>query len=217
MNDKKNEEFAPVIVFAYKRLNELKTVIDHLKANEEACYTDLFIYIDGPKNSLESKIVNSISDYCKTINGFRNIMINRSRYNKGLANSVIQGVSEVLNIYNSCIVVEDDIIVSNYFLKFMNDCLKRYRNDRKIFSIGAYCPDIKINDERVYFYPRCETWGWATWDNRWKSVDWNVSDFNLFINDELKIKEFNKGGKDLTPMLKNQIEGKIDSLEELIG
>ena len=212
MNERMNDNsYAPIVVFAYKRFFEYKKLIESLQKNNECKYSDLFIFIDGIKNEKEEENNTKIYEYSKNIDGFRNVFIEKSKINKGLANSVINGVSNVINKYGKVIVLEDDLEVSNTFLAYMNSSLDYYHNQEKVFSIAGYCPNISIKNDNVFFFPRIESWGWATWDNRWNKVDWNVSDYNEFIKNKKLIKEFNKGGNDLSEMLKQQHLGEVDS------
>ena len=127
------------------------------------------------------------------------------------------GVAEVINNYGRIIVLEDDLITAQYFLRYMNEALCFYERSSKIFSITGYnfppklmkIPSTYPYD--TYFSPRCMSWGWATWLNRWEKADWEVNSYYRFIRDKKSIKIFNRGGEDLTPMLKSQIAGEIDS------
>ncbi|OGU33279.1 MAG: sugar transferase, partial [Ignavibacteria bacterium GWB2_35_6b] len=145
---------------------------------------------------------------------FQNVNIIERENNLGLANSVINGVTKIFNNYEKAIVLEDDLLFSKNFLLFMNGALNEFENVENVFSISGYNFPIDIHKDykhQIYLSPRASSWGWATWRDRWLKTDWNVSDFNSFIKNENEIKEFNNGGNDLTKMLKNQVEGKIDS------
>ncbi len=118
------------------------------------------------------------------------------------------------NIYNKVIVLEDDMISSSYFLKYMNEVINYYEDDLRIYSVTGYTFPIKIPknyNHSLYLAPRASSWGWGTWKNRWEKVDWEISDFQSFQENKSQVKEFNKGGDDLTRMLINSISGKIDS------
>ena len=63
----------------------------------------------------------------------------------------------------------------------------------------------------VYFSDRCCSWGWATWEDRWNTTDWEMKDYDNFICDRKKIKAFARWGEDMPYLLKLQKEKKIDS------
>lgn len=205
---------APIVLFTFNRLDHTKKTVDALKENILAEESELFIFSDGPRNDEEKIKVNKIRDYLKTIDGFKEINIIESRENRGLAKSVINGVSDIINRYGKVIVLEDDLITSKYFLQYMNETLEQFEKRDDIWSISGYGPNLSIPSdyhEEVYLTKRGSSWGWATWKDRWALVDWSISDYNLFRKNKLKIKEFNLSGKDLTPMLEDQMKGRIDS------
>lgn len=205
---------APVLLFTYKRLQVLEKTVAALQANHLAKETELFIFSDGSKNDLDKEEVAQVRAFIKTISGFKNIHLFESPENKGLANSIINGVSKVIWDYEKVIVLEDDLATSTNFLAFMNQCLKQYEHEANVFSISGYTPPVKAvagYDFDAYFFSRNSSHGWATWKNRWLQVDWAVSDYRSFITNRTQRAAFNKGGSDLSGMLKKQMEGKINS------
>lgn len=207
-------ELAPIILFVYNRLQHTTKTIEALLANDNASKSNLIIFCDGPKDSDDSIKVNEVRTYIQSIDGFNKIEIIERDANLGLANSVISGVTQVFDTYHNVIVLEDDVITSPNFLNFMNKALNLYRNNKNIFSISGYSFifDVPADyNEIVYLTPRASSWGWGTWKDRWKKVDWNISDYNLFIKDKTARSKFNRGGEDLTSMLSRQTKGVIDS------
>lgn len=205
---------SPIILFVYNRPEHTKKTIDALKLNQLASESLLFIFSDGYKNETDRKKVEEVRNYITTISGFKEIKITLREKNLGLADSVISGVTEIINEYGKVIVLEDDIVTSPYFLKFMNEALNFYKDDKRIYSISGYNFPIKIPESyphQVYISPRPSSWGWATWKDRWEKVDWRISDYDNFINNKAEIKKFNLGGNDLTRMLKRQMSGEINS------
>lgn len=207
-------KLAPIVLFVYNRPEHIRRTVEALAENVLADKSSLYIFSDGAKNETDSKKVNSVREYIKTITGFAEIEIIFRENNLGLANSVISGVSEVFKSHNKVIVLEDDIITSPYFLKYMNELLSYFEKYSRIYSVTGYTFPINIPKDykpSVYLSPRPSSWGWGTWKDRWEKVDWNVSDYKEFIKDKSKVKEFNTGGDDLTRMLVNSVSGKIDS------
>ena len=171
------------------------------------------IFSDGAKNEDTTSKVEQVIAYLKTVDGFESVTIFESNRNKGLANSIIDGVTTILESNESIIVLEDDLITSSNFLGFMNQALAFYENDENIFSISGFTLDLPslpgTND--YYFGYRASSWGWGIWKSRWTVIDWNVEDYSSFIKDKESRKRFNRGGSDMSKMLKNQMEGCIDS------
>lgn len=207
-------ELAPVIVFAYKRKNELQRAIDALKCCTLAGQTDLYIFSDGPKGDKDKNAVLEVREYIQSIQGFNKITSSFSKNNKGLGASIIAGVSTILESYPSVIVLEDDLVPSKNFLQYMNQSLQTYRGEKKVFSVTGYNYPFKTKkgeENDLYFLPRPCSYGWATWRDRWNDLDWDVRDFKEFSKDIQAISEFKQGGSDIYRMLKRQQLGEIDS------
>lgn len=205
---------APVCLFNYNRLLETKQTVEALKNNYLAFASELFIFSDGPKDDASAKKVNEVREYLKTINGFKSITIYESPTNKGLANSIISGVTEIIEKHGKVIVLEDDLITSPNFLNFMNQALNFYEKNNKIFSISGYTlelPSLKYTKKDFYYGYRASSWGWATWLDRWQKVDWEIKDYTAFVKSRALKSKFRRGGADLPRMLRNQMTGRIDS------
>jgi hypothetical protein len=205
---------APIALFTYNRLEETKQTIEALQKNFLANESVLFIFSDGYKNEESKNKVDSVRNYIHNINGFKNVNVFESEKNKGLADSIINGVSQVLKDFENVIVLEDDLITSPNFLDFMNQALCFYNNDNSVCSISGYTMNLKSLknlSKDFYFGYRSSSWGWATWKNVWESVDWDVTGYNDFMKSKKRKQNFNIGGSDMTAMLKAQMNGKIDS------
>src|SRR3546814_9462782 len=74
------------------------------------------------------------SQYVDTLEGFASVSVVRQPHNLGLAQSIIIGVTQMLEQHEAVIVIEDDLLLSPYFLKYMNDALYHYRDDQRVAS-----------------------------------------------------------------------------------
>ena len=206
------KNYAPVIIFCYRR--KIDKLIYSLLRNKESSNSKLFIFSDGFKSNLDEHDVLNVRKSLKKIKNFKSVSIIESDKNNGLANSIIKGVTSIINKFDKAIILEDDLIVSPYFLNFMNNSLNFYKKNEHIWSISGYSPPInypKNYREEVFLSLRSTSWGWATWSNRWDRVDWSMKNFNQFKKNKDKIKQFEEGGNDLFKMLELQHLGKIDS------
>lgn len=206
-------KLAPICLFTYNRLDETQQTINHLKDNHLAEQSELFLFSDGPKNEVAKPKVEAVRSYLKTVTGFKKIHVKESEVNKGLASSIISGVSEVIEAYGWVIVMEDDLLTAPNFLDFMNQGLDFYKNDSEILSMSGYTMDLPSlpGEKDFYFGYRASSWGWATWIDRWQKIDWEVTDYDRFHNDRKRKRSFNRGGSDLSRMLKLQMAGELDS------
>ncbi|WP_017732623.1 glycosyltransferase family protein [Nafulsella turpanensis] len=208
------KNYAPILLFTYKRLDTLKKTISALQKNYLANESELFIFSDGPKSEKDQMQVNEVRAFLVNVNGFKNVKVKEAQSNKGLANSIITGVTEVLESFDKVIVLEDDLLTTPNFLNFMNKSLVQFENISLVFSISGYSFNLgksSLDSADAYFLSRGWSWGWATWKNRWGEVDWQVKDYENFKSDKRRQKEFAQGGSDLNKMLRHQMEGKLDS------
>lgn len=204
-------ELSPVLLFTYKRLDTLKVTIDTLKMNFLAMESELYIFSDAAKDSRDEPDINQVRTYLKSIDGFKDIHIIEAQKNLGLAKSIIEGVSRIMDKYDSVIVLEDDLVTSPNFLHYMNSALEYYSADKLVYSVSGYTPTILNPSNDVYFTKRSSSWGWATWKNRWNDINWVVDDYDTLRRDSHFKKSFNKMGSDMFKMLRDQMLGNIDS------
>ncbi len=203
--------YAPIALFTYNRLWHTQQTVEALLKNAEALDSDLIIFSDGAKNEVSREKVEEVRQYLNTIEGFKSTRIVERMENLGLAQSIISGVTDVVSEYGRVIVLEDDMVTSPYFLRYMNDGLEMYENDNRVISIHGYCYPVDGLPE-TFFLKGSDCWGWATWKRGW----------NLFESDGVKLLERLEvaglidrfdyfGAFDYSGMLKGQIEGRNDS------
>ncbi len=205
---------APIVVFCYNRPQHLRQTMAALRQNTLATASDLVVFSDGPKDDAEAVLVQEVREVLAGLSGFKSVEIIAAERNRGLARSVIKGVSELLERHEKVIVMEDDMRCTSDFLDYMNSALTVYERRPDIFSITGYTPPVALPDdyqEDVYLVPRASSWGWGTWRDRWQKADWQVSDFENIKNDPALQARLNAGGEDLWPMLAKQQRGAIDS------
>lgn len=203
---------APLVLFVYNRPWHTTQTVNSLRGNYLADETDLIIFSDGPKRGSDVKAVNDVRSVIKDITGFRSLEIIESDVNKGLAISIIAGVSRILDKFEQVIVLEDDMVTSPYFLTYMNSALKLYKNDDKVISIHGYVYPVSAALPDTFFLKGADCWGWATWRRGWQLFNPD----GQFLLNELKRQELTMefdfyGAYPFTRMLKQQISGKNDS------
>ena len=200
-------QYAPIALFTYNRADHTKQAVESLLQNAEAKYSDLFIFSDGPKNEKAVEGVKKNREYLQSLKNdndtltlryadatitsyFRSVTIIEREKNWGLANSLIAGITEIVNKYGRVIVVEDDLILSPYFLQFMNEALEKYKDEDKVASISAFLNPIDCKAPETFFLRYFACWGWATWKRGWdilinddrvllKRLRWKKNDFNI--------------------------------------
>jgi len=204
---------APIVLFVYNRIWHTQQTVESLKKNKLAKESELFIFSDGPKeNNKVKNEVEEVREYIKTIDGFKHITIVERENNYGLANSIISGVTEIVNKYGKIIVLEDDLVTSKYFLSFMNGALEFYKDENKVISIHGYIYPIKNELPEAFFIKGADCWGWATWKRGWdifeadgKKLLYELKDKNLEKNFDIN------GSYAYTKMLSGQVAKRNNS------
>lgn len=205
---------APICLFTYKRLDCTIQTLKALQKNQLADLSTLYVFSDGAKSEHEWEGIGQVRNYLDGVKGFKEIVRIDRDDNYGLANSIITGVSDVVKQHGKVIVLEDDLITTPNFLSYMNGALEYYQNKSKVFSIAGYTIEVQAPNNYpfdVYAVPRTSPWGWASWEDRWNTVDWQVSTYDTFKDNPKMRKAFNQGGSDLANMLDRQMNEKLDS------
>lgn len=207
-------ETAPIALFVYDRPFHLHETITSLRANRLAAQSDLYVYSDGPKNRQAAERVREVRHYAAAITGFRRVTTTTHETNQGLARSVIDGVTELCERHGRVIVLEDDLIVSSYFLEFMNRALEKYETSRRVMNVCGYVPPLREPERlpKVFFSYTSSSWGWATWERAWRCFE---ADPVRLLNDiRSRHREFEfdvQGSMPFTRMLERQARGELDS------
>ena len=205
---------APIVLFCYNRPVHLRQTLDSLRANTLAGESELFIFSDGPKSKLDEEQVNFVRALIRDISGFKKVVTIENPANLGLAQSVIKGVTHVIEQYGKVIVLEDDMLTTPDFLDYMNETLSVFEHRNNIFTVTGYSPPVSIPDtyhEDLYLAPRASSWGWGTWKDKWEKALWQIDHFDQLTKDESFKNKLNRGGNDLWPMLWKQQKGVINS------
>ena len=211
---------APIIVFCYNRPWHVEQTLDALSRNEFADQSKLYIYCDGPKDGASDEMRQKIAEvrqvarkrqWCKEVH------IVEAEKNKGLANSIIGGVTDVINKRGKVFVLEDDLVSSPHMLKFVNKALDFYEDYAGVFSISVNRPPLsKMQIPEDYPYDvfaclRSYSTGWGTWKDRWNKVDWSMDAFDRCKKNPDMLRALCRLGDDFPPMMQMQEDGQIDS------
>jgi hypothetical protein len=206
----------PIILFVYNRPFHTRKTLESLERNILAKESELFIFSDGPKENASPRQMEKINETRRIIREKKwcgEVHIIEKEKNVGLAKSVIAGVGDIINKYGKVIVLEDDLLLSANFLKYMNDGLNKYEKKDEVMQIAGYMYPINIKiDKDVFFLPFITSWGWGTWKRVWDNFDKNSDGLEKLKNDRKLRYKFNLDGSyPYYKMLKNQVEKNIDS------
>ena len=204
--------YAPVVLFVYNRPWHTSQTIESLLKNEEAAHTKLIIYADASKAPNHNQAVKLTQEYIAQVQGFAAIEIVYRQVNFGLYQSVIEGVTETLTKYEQVIVLEDDLVVSPFFLRYMNQALAMYKDEEEVASIHGYNYPVQAHKESTFFLRGADCWGWATWSRAWKLLDTNAEYLLKTLQDKNLTKTFNFNNTyPYSIMLRNKLHNKNNS------
>lgn len=207
-----NKTKTAIVLFTYARLHHTQRTVAALLDNQGVEEHDLIVFSDAARSSDKLSAVTAVRDYLKTISGFRTVSIHHRAQNYGLAKSIIEGVTEVLTKYERVIVLEDDMVTSPYFLRFMNDALDRYELDEQVISVHGYVYPTTNPLPETFFLRGADCWGWATWQRGWKFFNPDGSRLLSDLKKQKLIKGFDfNNSYGFSEMLERQIKGENDS------
>ena len=203
---------APILLFVYNRPDHVRRGVESLLANELAKDSELYIFSDAAKDEAAQPAVDEVRQFIHTITGFKEIHYVERSENWGLARSIIDGVTTLVNQYGRVIVLEDDLIVAPYFLQFMNDALETYQNEEKVCHIQA-CDFTKAPTlPDTFLIKWTGSWGWATWKRAWMLFNPDGQELLDELVRRRQTYRFDFNGKyGYTRMLRRQIQGKNNS------
>jgi len=204
---------APVAVFAWKRPEKLRTLIESLLSCPEAPETDVTVFVDGPRTVSDIDGITAVERLLSVTVGFRSLRVVKSASNLGLSSSLTSGVSRLVTEAGRVIVLEDDLQVSRHFLRFMNDHLDLYADDARVASIHAYVyPHTDIGLPDTFFIRGADCWGWATWNRAWSQFNDDGEHLLSELRRRRLIRAFDfDGTAPYEDMLIDQIAGRNDS------
>ncbi len=196
---KNSFDLAPIVLFVYNRPWHTQQTLEALFLNDLADESQLIIYADGAKgNASDEEIekINEVRSIIRMKSWCKSVEIIESPINKGLANSIIEGVTKIVNHYGKIIVLEDDIVTSESFLIYMNNCLNMYLTDDAVMHVSGYMYPTRYNKRlpNTFFLRSISCWGWGTWSRAWEKFEKNPKQQIELLNKRNLWHAFNVAG-----------------------
>lgn len=204
---------APIVLFVYNRPRHTLQTLEALSKNDLAAQSTLYIYADGPRANADEKTteqIRTVRNIIKRKKWCKEVVIVEREMNLGLADSIIQGVSEIVNKYGRVIVLEDDIVTSKGFLQYMNDALELYASEERVMHISGYMFPLKAKLPDTFFYNATTCWGWATWKRAWAHLNTDALDlYNQLVKTGSLQRFDGRGERGFLQQLTDNVSGKL--------
>jgi len=205
-------DLAPIALFVYNRPDHATRVADALARSPDAPLSRLFVFSDAPKNAAARAQVAAVRSSIRSITGFQSVEVIEQSTNRGVARSIIDGVSDLTARFGKVIVLEDDLLPSQHFLRYMNDALNLYGDAEEVISIHGYSYPVSGVLPETFFLRGADCWGWATWKRGWEHFEEDGSKLLQELERRNLTRDFDfDGSYPYTLMLRDSIVGKNDS------
>lgn len=136
--------YAPIIIPTLCRYEHLVRLMESLKNNTWAQYTDVYVALDYPPSKEYEEGYNSICKYLESdFSCFANFYVIRRTYNVGSFENCESVINQILTKYDRFIRTDDDAEFSPNFLEYMNKCLMEYEKDENVIAVTGYSYPIK--------------------------------------------------------------------------
>jgi hypothetical protein len=198
---------APIVLFVYARPQHTLQALESLAQNDLAKESELYIFADGAKpnaNSLELQNIHQTRQIIRQTAWAGKVTIIEQSENLGTKQAIESGVSQLITQYGKIIVLEDDLVLSPYFITFMNQALDFYADNPKVMQINGYVPDFALDLPPNFFCAVPSSWGWATWARAWQYYNADTDALYQNLVTTQKLRSFNFTGVHLDYLNKNR-------------
>ena len=191
--------------FVYKRPKHTQRVVQSIIENR---FCNIYIFQDGLRNRQDEDNWKKVQEAILPLQSLDNahVEVHISPQNKGLANSITQGIAYVLERHKAVIALEDDILLGKDYHKYASMCFEKYEHVPQVMSIcAAGASDAVVGDQAyiqnyeydVYFTYRLSSQAFGTWRDRWSLYRRDRELAETLWNDEEKKERLGKwAGKD---------------------
>lgn len=163
--------YAPIIIPTLCRANHLKRLIESLKKNGWAKYTDVYIGLDFPPSEKYQDGWRRINEYIDTgdFSAFASFNVIRQKENLGAGMNSHELSEYVSQKYDRWIFSEDDNEFSPNFIEYMDKCLEAYEDDPDVVAVTGYSYPIEwdVSDNATCLKQNINASMWGT--GFWKS------------------------------------------------
>ncbi len=203
---------APIAIFAFRRPELTARLLHTLLANPEAAQSTVYAFCDGARREEDVEAVARTRRVIAEA-GLPRLELVERPVNMGLAANVVDGVTRLCEAHGRAIVLEDDLILSPRFLRYMNEALDRYEGEPRVHAVSGFMYPVEHGAAHdALFLPFISSWGWATWARAWRGFDPTAAAAAAVLADRATRRRFDlDGAYGFSRMLRRQLAGKSDS------
>jgi hypothetical protein len=169
-------KYAPIIITTLCRSKHFIRLVESLKLNGWAKYTDVYVGLDYPPSEYYRKGWLEICDYIDhgDFSVFASFNVIRRTKNYGASKNLGYLRNLIFKTHDRCISFEDDNEASPNFLEYMDKCLEYFEDDPDVVGVSGYCypVDWKVsNGSTCMRQDFCASaWGMGVWKNKLERV-----------------------------------------------
>jgi hypothetical protein len=164
----------PIAIFAYNRPVHTQKLLESLIKCSSLNTCPIYLFCDGAKVDDQKEKVQNVRTIVNDFAKNHNAKVFEASENLGLSLSIIRGISQVSEIHDRIIVLEDDLVLHPKTLDFMIQALDRYEDDPQIGHVSGFSFPLQHSpQEDAILLPLFNSWGWATWSSVWKEYEWS--------------------------------------------
>ena len=187
---------APVLLLTYVRVDYARQVFDAIKKAQPRKF---YFYSNRPKSERTDLIEKNeiIRSWAKEVDWECELHTFFAEEYEDVYPSEKRAFDWFFENEEEGIIFEDDCLPSPAFFDYCELMLEKFRDDKRIGIIsgnnlyGEYNP----HDTDYLFSHYFVAWGWATWKDRYQSIDWDDVDINRMINASVFDAYFNSRGE----------------------
>ena len=198
---------APIALFTYARPSHTRRVREGIRATGTPL---LYVFSDGPRSEADAPRVEETRQIIQDVD-WAEVKFFPREQNAGLARSIIEGVSRVLQDHDRVMVLEDDCVPEKDYYRVMGQLLQEFEAEPRVMSLSGYGFPMKIPPNYPYTHftsYRGSTWGWATWKDRWQQYEPDTKALLQKLKSDELITE--KLGPDAAGFIRAQVERGLD-------
>lgn len=164
--------YAPVKITTLSRSKHFIRLVESLKRNGWAKYTDVYVGLDFPPSEKYRRGWEKICEYIdgNDFSAFASFNVIRRTENWGASRNSSDVTEYIRKKHDRWISLEDDLEVSPNFIEYMDKCLDYYEKDPNVILVSGYTYPVdwmKSNGATCMLQDfSASTWGRGYWSDK---------------------------------------------------